>query len=124
MSFQDGIVNLCKTAAKVTPKQKQFRQANTGIEAGALLRGWQTHLNRVEAVLEDSVQHLAVESLLLLQILLQLDCDGIEALGAGGGVHILTPVSGEQVVYHHATQPLPVCIHPACIQTHITHAPT
>ena len=81
-----------------------------------------THLDRVEAVLEDSVQHLAVEPLLLLQILLQLNCDGIEALGACGGVHGLTPISWQQVVNHHTTQPLPLCIHPAPIQTHITHA--
>lgn len=52
---------------------------------------------------EDGVEHLTVEALLLLQVFLQLDCDGIEALGGSGGVPVLAPVRGKQVVHHHCT---------------------
>ena len=64
-------------------------------------------------MLEDSVKHLTVEALLFLQIFLQLDCDGIETLGGNGGVPVLTPIRGKQVVHHHCTQTLSFCIHPA-----------
>ncbi len=64
-------------------------------------------------MLEHSVKHLTVEALLFLQVFLQLDRDGIEALGSSGGVPVLTPIRGKQVVHHHCTQPLPFCIHPA-----------
>ena len=43
-------------------------------------------------MLEDSVKHLTVEALLFLQVFLQLNCDGIEALGSSGGVPVLTPI--------------------------------
>lgn len=73
-----------------------------------------THLDRVETQLEDSVQHAAVEALLLLQVLLQLQGNGVQAQGA---VPLLTPLTaGQQILNHHSTQALPVCIQPASVQ--------
>ena len=73
-----------------------------------------THLDRVETKLKDSVQHAAVEALLFLEVLLELKGDGVQALGAAGGVPLLhPPIAGQQVLHHHSAQALPVCIQPA-----------
>ena len=71
------------------------------------------YLDRVEAVLKDGVEQLTVEALLFLQVLLQLDSDGVQALWGGSGVCVIAPSGGQQILHHQCTQALPVCVQPA-----------